>query len=41
MGLPGEGALLGWDNRDFRDERDKDGRDFKDNREGVACRAQG
>ena len=28
---------LGWDNRDFRDERDRDERDFSDNREGVAC----
>jgi hypothetical protein len=34
-------SLFGWDNRDFRDERDSDGRDFRDNRESVACRGQG
>jgi len=31
----------GWDIRDFREERDRDGRDFRENRDGVACRGLG
>jgi len=39
--VPGNGSLLGWDDRDFREERDRDGRDFRENRDGVACRGLG
>ncbi|MBP1582589.1 MAG: hypothetical protein J6866_01405, partial [Victivallales bacterium] len=32
-GKNGDGGLIGWDNRDFRDERDSDGREEMDKRE--------
>jgi hypothetical protein len=34
LGITGRGGMqLGWDNRDFRDKRDRDERDFRDKRE--------
>jgi len=32
---------LGWDNRDFRDNRDREKREMSDNRESVARRRLG